>query len=814
MGSEAANTKPEAPTSPSPETRRLSIVLAGLLACSAALFLIRHGLLWGPATVVLIVAAVAVAWQLGTPAALIGGAAQATSARGVAPDYGQAAPSGLTRPIGLVGFAIAGIGAVALADNWFGSFDWAAPLLLVGMCAWSLGLALGDRRRPGYMRRPAMGVAEIAGFTAVVALGVFFRFYNYTEFPPAGGFCSVEEAFTGRTAAYIIQDGARPWEFVGDVWLPVPFFHYFGFTTTALRLPFTLVSALTVPALYFLLRELVSVRAALVTTALFAAARWHVIYGRHAHNIFATTLIVVVVLYLCARIHRRSGLGAYPWLGFLTGYTLYTYAGFRSTPLYVGLFLLLSLGAHLSSERGRERWTPALRQRFVGLGLAALGFAAAVLPLAGRLRNNPTYLFEAAFRSTVVNPNFREGTIGDLVDKKLFQAQSALGLFNHSGDDSEVFNLPPTPMLDPVAGLLLVLGTAYCAVRWRQRFQGYFLLITVLQLMLGAVAVGHLDVRRLASIIPLLFILAAFAVDALLTFFDRRGKAWRTLCSVLLVGAVAGAVYDDYRIYFDGMMQSERARYAFQTYYSTASKYLHGLPANAYVLLVGNTLNFFDDSDYAWFRGDTVPGKVTSDLEPVLAGEPGPWSGKEAYVLILDPYEHDELGELLVRTLPGIECGPWADRDTPPWHRYTSCRLPATPAAIEVEPSLRARYYRGDAAEPFLERSERALSYALYPNECRLPLAVDQPPCRADYSGVWRVTEAGRFEILAEAQGGTVSLTLDGKPIGVEPIDLAAGTHEVRGEAQFETLFEAGARLKVRPAGTERWSLVRFEETG
>jgi len=321
-------------------------------------------------------------------------------------------------------------------------------------------------------------------------------------------------------------------------------------------------------------------------------------------------------------------------------------------------------------------------------------------------------------------------------------------------------------------------------------------------------------VRRLASIIPLLFILAAFAVDGLLVFFERRGKSWDALAVVLLLAAVGGAVYDNYRIYFGGMMQSERVRYAFQTYYSTASKYLHGLPPNAYVLLVGNTLNFFDDNDYAWFRGDTVPGKVTSDLEPVLSGAVGPWSGKEGYVLILDPYEHEELSELLVRTLPGIECGPWADRDTPPWHHYTSCRLPATPAPITVEPSLRARYYRGDAAEPFLERKDRALSYALYPNECRLPLAVDQPPCRADYDGVWYVSAPGRYELLAEAQGGKLSLTLDGKPIGTEPVELAAGPHEVRGSARFETLFEAGARLKVRAAGTEKWSLVRFEGAG
>jgi hypothetical protein len=806
--SQTVNAPAAAPEASPAPVRRLAVVLLGLLAASAALFAIRQNLLWGPATVLLLGAAIAVAWQLAAPAPLIGRDSRPESAAG------SRVASRLGHPLGLAGLAVAAINASVLAYDWHGSFDWAAPLLLLGIALWSIGLAAGDRQCPDYVPPPAMTAIEWACFAAVVLLGFFFRFYRYTEFPPAGGFCSVEEAFTGRTAAYIIQDGARPWEFVGDVWLPVPFFRYLGYTTTSLRLPFTLVSALTVPALFFLLRELVSVRAALATAALFAVGRWHVIYGRHAHNIFATTLILVVVLYLCARIHRRRGFAPYPWLGFLTGYTLYTYAGFRSTPLYVGLFVALSLGTHLWSERGRAQWSPALRRRFVGLGLAALGFILAVLPLAGQLYKNPTYLFEAAFRSTVVNPNFREGTLGDLLGKKVMQAEAALELFNHTGDDSEVFNLPPTPMLDPVTGLLLVLGAAYCALRWRQRFQGYFLLILVVQLTLGAVAVGHLDVRRLASIIPLLFVLAAFAVDGLLEFFARRGRMWQSLSAVLLLVAVGAAVYDNYRVYFRGMMESERVRFAFQTYYSTVSKYVHELPPNSYVLLVGNTLNFFEDNDYAWFRGDDVPGSVTSDLEPVLSGATGAWSGKQVYVLIIDPYEHDELSELLVRTLPGIECRPWADRDTPPWHHYTSCRLPSQAAPIHVQPTLQARYYRGDAAEPFLERRERALSYALFPNECRLPLAVDQPPCRAEYSGTWQVAEAGRYQLQPEVQGGTLALTLDGKAIGPEPLDLTAGAHAVRGSARFDTLFEAGARLKVQRAGAEKWSLVRFEAGG
>jgi hypothetical protein len=778
---------------------RLVLALLGLVGCAAAQYWIRHGLYWTPATLLLIGAAVVVALQFPP----ISWPLPATEP--------IATPSRASRLVALAGFLIAAATSVALSGWWHETFDLAAPLLLVGMSVWSLGLARGDRHRAGCVPPQPMSRNEWLLFAGVIALDLFFRFWRYWEFPPASGFCSVEEAFTGRTADYILSNGARPWEFIGDVWLAVPFFHFFGQSTTTLRIGFTIVSALTVPALYFLLRDLVGVRAALVTGALFAVARWHVIYGRHAHNIFATTLVLVLVLYLCVRIHRRGGLAAYPWLGFLTGYTLYTYAGFRSTPVYVGLFLVLSLAAHWWSERGRPQWSAALRMRFAGLGLAALGMLMVLLPLAGRVRENPMFLFEAAFRSTVVNPNFREGSTADLLRGKLQQGDSALKLFNHYGDNSEVFNLSGTPMLDPVSGVLLVIGAACCVIRPLRAFQGYFLLIALTQLMLGAVAVGHLDVRRLASIIPFLFILMGFAVAGLLGLLEQRGKVLRAVFGAVVVAALAAAICDNYRVYFGGMMHSDRTRWAFQTDYSSSVRYVRSLPPNSYMLLVSNMLNFFQDNDYAWARGNDVPGAVTSDLEPVLTASPGPWSGRDLFVLIYDPYEHAQIVEMLTRAVPATQCGPFTDRDTPPWHHFTSCKLPAGYQAVPVTPTLKARYYYGDAAEAFLEQDQRALSYALFPDRCRLPLGEGKPPCRAEYSGVWHVAENGLYELAVEIQGGTVELTLDGTPITKQPMEITAGAHEIRGRARFETQFEAGARLKVRKAGTDKWSLVRFE---
>jgi hypothetical protein len=98
------------------------------------------------------------------------------------------------------------------------------------MCIWSLGLAAGDRTRAGCVQPAPWSRLEYLQFAAIIVLDVFFHFYKYTEFPPANGFCSVEEAFTGRTAVSVLTEGLRPWEFVGDVWLGT-FFHFFGAST-------------------------------------------------------------------------------------------------------------------------------------------------------------------------------------------------------------------------------------------------------------------------------------------------------------------------------------------------------------------------------------------------------------------------------------------------------------------------------------------------------------------------------------------------------------------------------------------------------
>src|SRR5262249_53311491 len=151
-----------------------------------------------------------------------------------------------------------GYAVFLLTTNWARNFDFAAPLAVAGIAIWSVGLG---RRYPS---SPAAAWPrwETALFVAILAIGLFVRFYRYDYYPPEG-VCAVEEPQSGQLTHLILTTDTRPWEFVGDRWLAVPFFRLFGESLLTLRIPYSIISWLTLVPFYLLGRALVSRAAAL-----------------------------------------------------------------------------------------------------------------------------------------------------------------------------------------------------------------------------------------------------------------------------------------------------------------------------------------------------------------------------------------------------------------------------------------------------------------------------------------------------------------------------------------------------------------------
>jgi hypothetical protein len=788
---------------------RAGALIAALSACGGAQWHIARGQHWPEASAGLIVGAIACALLLGRPAARVEGG-------GAAPVPFRFDRRGIVLTV--LGVAMFAYAVFQLSTDWVGTFDFAAPLLVLGVILWSTGLALCEPAHPARGDRRALLGWERWLFLAIVAMGFLLRFHRYTYFPPSDGFCVVEGPLTAQISYRMLRDHFRPWEFLDAQWLAAAGFTLFGYTVTALRIPFTIVSALTVLALYALLRQLVSRPAALFATALFAVCRWDLVTARCADNVYPTTLVVVVIYYLCVRAHKEGRLALYPWIGLLSAYTLYVYAGYRGTSLFVLLFFAGSLLIHWRAKRAAiaPRAYAAARQRFwrqiLGLTLAAVAFAGALLPLAYRLRTNPAYFVEAAVRATNDSSYYSS-------DYRAFARQVGartlltVMMFNHQGPASGTLYWNNRPLLDPVSGLFFTVGLVYCIIWWRYRFHGFFVFTFFVLLFFGTVFVHNFDIRRLHGLIPLIFVLVAFVADRLCDVCAARfGTRVRPALIGLTLAAFAAALHDNYTMYFVGMMNDPAVRSSFQNIYTIGIRHLHKLPPNSYMLMFSTNLNFFLPSDFEWWRGDAVPGRVTADLMPILNGEQGPWTGRKLHLFIADPFEHDDIARLLRQRFPMVACARLTDADIPPYLHFSMCSVPPAPAWLQVQQGVRASYFRGDSTEPLLQRFEPVIGFAFLPDVCHFPAAHERPPCRAEWDGTWEVEQSGRYDLSVITRNAKATMTVDDQPVG-GPIELTAGPHRIHGQARFESVEDAGVALRQR-TGNGQWRLLQFASPG
>lgn len=714
-----------------------------------------------------------------------------------------------------VGLGLMGWASLTLGQNWDRNFDRAAPLLVAGVACASVGLWLAagsDRNRRRWSR------GELLTFSAIFAIGAFLRFYRYGDFPPPDGFMAVEEAQSGLRAHQILHQGYRPWEFVLDRWLAVPSFVLFGENLTALRVPFTIVSALTVWAFYALARNLVGRTAALFAAFLFAVSHWHLIYARYAHAVFPMTLVVVVVFWLSARVWRGEALWPYPWIGFLTGTTAYAYAGYRGTPLFVGVLGCAALA--VSVFRWRRSLTPGdmararrhLLTRVAGWGVALAVFVGTVWPLWPLLRQQPQYYVEAANRATL-NEEYYTDDLGQFLRLRLDRAAAAAGIFNHRGDTSPTTNIPGEPMLDPLAAVLFMFGLAYSAVWPRYRLQGYFLFVFLTLFFFGTIFPHNLDVRRLQGLIPLVFLFAAYAVDALWRDL-RRSRAGRWLGTGLLIALALFAFRENWNFYFRRMINDARVRVAFHTPYTAIAHYYRTLKPTEKLVLVGDVAYFFLDSDYAWWRGPGPGGRHTTDLMPVLSQGARALGVPVVHVLLEQPFEVEE-GARWLSEVRGARCEPYV---YPPGShlRFMACRVDRGGGSVTWVDGFRSRYFRGSDRAAFLERVQPAIGFALTPDACRLPQSRVGGACRAVWEGQWAAPASGG-ELVLETRNAEAVLLVDGERraevfgTGANGTRLSGGPHRIRVEAAFGESVLTGVRLRIRRPGGS-WGLLVLGE--
>lgn len=415
--------------------------------------------------------------------------------------------------------------------------------------ALALGFALAFARRPRRARRvSAAPFPYLALLLAVFAAGVLARTLYLTSFPPLDGQLW-EECQTGTVAEGSILTGGLDLFFPLTNLIAEAGFRFYGQTMIGLRLPFVLLSVLSIVLFHAAARQLLRTRgAALVATALFATSAYLGAAGRVALESMAPIATLCTALLATFYACRTRSLTAFALTGLSGGLLLLEYTSYK---LYAPLLFATAGLAALAAPPDRPGLYPeppwSVTLWFYRWHFAVLLFACAavIVPV---FAQNPVESLQILGEGVTRNRTAIEQ--GGLAASWQVWAHAAQGrliaafrqIFLGAGSPDL---LPPTSgLVDPVTGVLGLFGLAYCAGTARRDARRLFLTVTVLlTVVLAGLLVDIVQRYRLTPLVPLYFLAIAVPLDDL---FAARPEA----VGARLWSAVAVAAIGAYNLYF------------------------------------------------------------------------------------------------------------------------------------------------------------------------------------------------------------------------------------------------------------------------
>jgi 4-amino-4-deoxy-L-arabinose transferase-like glycosyltransferase len=432
---------------------------------------------------------------------------------------------------------------------------------------------------------------ELIALILIVLVAAFFRLYDLDEIPPG---LHYDEAFYGIDAMSILQGKEYPIFFMENFgreplfsYLVAISFYSLGVSAVSIRAVSAVAGIVTVPTLYFLVKEMfsqgedsVSQYRGLLATFILATSYWHVNFSREGLRAILVPLFEVLTFYFLWRGIRRGEKASFACSGFFLGASLYTYQAGRLLPP----FLVLFLAYRLLLDRGF--W------RRYGRGLLLL-FAVALItfaPLGYYFLRHPVGFTLRTGQASVVAP-------GEGWDKAartiLTNTAKSLAMFSLRGDDDPRNNLPGRPALDVFLSVSFLLGSTLALIRIKK--PGYAFLIFWLGIMLLPTILSDYapHYKRAIGVTPVLAVLTANGILALKegvqhfarrkTTLIQRGVYFTTLLAI--GGGLVGSAMDTYYDYFMTWGKEHGLYYSFDVGIVSMAEYVGRLPRNEEVYL-------------------------------------------------------------------------------------------------------------------------------------------------------------------------------------------------------------------------------------
>lgn len=299
--------------------------------------------------------------------------------------------------------------------------------------------------------------------TTIAGLGLLLRTAQLGQIPFT---LSGDEAAQGLEAIRVVSGVlANPFS---TAWRGVPTMSLeltalslklFGRSIFALRLPWALIGAATVPLVYWLIGRTFGRVIGFVAAALLAVYHYPIHFSRLGSNQIADAFLTVLGLLALTYAFERSRSIAWTAVGACAGLSLYFYTGARFVPLYLALLVALKF---LQNPR-----------KFVGVHGRAMPWAAvAFLLVAGPMlvyaSRAPDAFLERPQAAGILQsgwlsrePALRNMPLASVMADQFLRASLA---FHYYADRTAWYNLGE-PLLDPFFGGLLAVGLVYATLR-------------------------------------------------------------------------------------------------------------------------------------------------------------------------------------------------------------------------------------------------------------------------------------------------------------------------------------------------------------
>ena len=283
------------------------------------------------------------------------------------------------------------------------------------------------------------------------------------------------------------------------------------------RLLSGLVSMAGVGVTYLLVSTLFNRRVALFATLLMAAGVWPMTYARMALPTSLLLLIEVTALYL---LFRASGESIEESLrkpllvlsGALVGLSLYLdFAAIVFAAAVFCLWLRFYTAGNISPR--------VLGERFAAFALAALFVS---LPFFAGAAADSSFRDEAKAILVTETPHYThsDGVMDQLrnVTGNVINTGRAL-VWSTSADE---LGRGGGRIVDPLTGLLVLVGLLVCIRRWREDTYGALLVLVIVAVVGVGLTRQEASFARLIIAAPVVFVLAGFAADWLLSWLKGR----------------------------------------------------------------------------------------------------------------------------------------------------------------------------------------------------------------------------------------------------------------------------------------------------